>query len=231
MSKEKQDLDTVKVMEEHEGKRKKGNNGFTQRPDQKPLGRKPIEKDPVAHNPMSGVPEAHRKKKITTKDSITARTIQIEAGDISAVSRYYYVNDIHTANPQVLHEAYWAIMPGHSHVCAPLPKEDFLWMIKNTKVEQIICVVDCSYTPALSYGWKRSEIKGDFPTLDEIAEYDKRLKDNQTHFRNWPVKVVVKQAQEEITNDEEDDFELSLDEDDDDDMLILEDDDEEGDVT
>lgn len=221
MSKVKEDLDTVKVMEENEGKRKKK----SVEPPKKPSGKRQIERDPIAHDSLAGVPEHHRDKKMKTKDTITSRNVVIEAKDIKAISHYYYVNDIHTANPQVLHEMYWAIMPGHPYVCLPLSKEDATWMRKNTKVEHIIVVVDCSYTPTLSYGWKSTELKGDFPTLEEIAEYDKRLKDNPTHFRNYPVKGVLKATDEIAAAEDDDDFELSLDDDDDDDLVILDDED------
>lgn len=182
------------------------------------------------------LPDVIKQRKIICKDVGGVVPTKVALEDITATSKCIYVNDIHSANPEILQTIYWIIMPNTVHVLARVTKEEYEYVVQKTgkQGKHLVSVVDCSVIPTLTYGsWKLKDIKGELPTTSQIEEEDENFRKNPTNFHNVPVKIEIyenelKALDEVAAADETDDEEFEIeDESEDESVELIEDDDEE----
>lgn len=165
-----------------------------------------------AHDTVSTLPEKQQHSYIKAKITGEVRMIDVDIKTIKATSQTVYVADIHAQNPDILSIVYWIIMPNTQHVVLRVLKEDYEALLKRKEAQSmnhLYSVVDNAVFPSLTYGsWKLNDIK-DFPTQDQIREYDAKFRTMDVVIHNQPVvgKVSDKESVEE---DEDEDFEIDF---------------------
>ena len=141
------------------------------------------------------------------------KPIRVKATDIAATSKQVYVNDIHSANPQILAVNLLLIIPNSAHIILKVSEQEYTKLLASKEAKSmnhLYSVVDNAVYPSLTYGsWKLDEITGELPTLDQIDEYDAKFKKMDVFFHNQPVYGSVILG-------EDDDLEIDFSEDDED---------------
>jgi hypothetical protein len=166
----------------------------------------------------AGLPESVLKHKLIGKSTISDGTQKITLAEVTGTSRSIYVNDIHSANPVVLAEHFWIGCIGQRWPVVRVEKDEYEFVLKHTqgrlpKNSHIICVVDCSIDPTLSYGFYLDELPHGFPTLDQIKQKDAEFRKNPTTVHNQSVKLVIEEKQQtKVAQQEEELLEFSDDE-------------------
>lgn len=166
----------------------------------------------------AGLPESVLKHKIVGKSTVSDGVQKITIAEVTHTSRCMYVNDIHSANPVVLAEHFWIGCVGQRWPIVRVEKDDYEFVLKHTKGRlpkhsHIICVVDCSINPTLSYGFYLDDLPNGFPTLDQIKQKDAEFKKNPTTIHNQTVKLVIEDRQQaEVAQPEEELLEFTDDE-------------------
>lgn len=146
---------------------------------------------------------------IVAKQVGEGKPIRVQVSDITATSQQVYVNDIHSANPEILAVNYYVIMPNTAHVVLRLSEKEYnelLAMKENKRMKNLYSVVDCAVYPSLTYGsWSLSEITNGLPDVDQVADYDAKFKKLDIQFHNQPVHAELMEEEEEwfIGDDEE----------------------------
>lgn len=223
---EEKSVDVVEIIEDAEAKRKKKKKDVTA-----------VQKGMPIKDTTANLPDHAKARKIVCKETGEVEVLKVNLSDITATTKSIYVDNIHSANPQILQTIYWIIMKDSRHVVARVTKEEYEYVLEQTKkLNHLVSVVDCAVTPTLTYGsWKAHEIKKELPSPDQIEEEDARFKNNPTGFHNPPILVSLAEA-EELTaaateeEDEEWDFddneEIDVNEDEEEEEFELEDDEE-----
>ena len=142
------------------------------------------------------------------------KPVRVKATDIAATSKQVYVNDIHSANPQILAVNLLLIIPNSAHIILKVSEQEYTDLLASKEAKSmnhLYSVVDNAVYPSLTYGsWKLREIKGELPTLDQIDEYDAKFKKMDVFFHNHPVYGSV------ILGEDEADLEIDFSEDEED---------------
>lgn len=161
----------------------------------------------------SKLPDAKKAVYITAREINESKPIKVSIDDIKATSQYIHVNDIHSANPEILAKVYYIIMPNTNYVVLRLAEKDYNELLtKSTskRINHLYSVVDHAVFPSLTYGsWKLNEIAGELPDADQVADYDDKFKKMDIHVHNQPVHAVL-----DFVEEEDLDIDFSEDEDD-----------------
>lgn len=175
-------------------------------------------------NIPSLLPKEKAAQYIQAKDLIQGKKLAVNISSITTVSKQLYVNDIHSANPEVLAKNFILICPNTPHVTLRIPEEDYMNLLNlpaAKKIKKLVTVVDLAVFPSLTYGpWYLQDIKDILPDADQIADYDAEFKKRDVFFHNQSVYGVI--------NEDDDDEELLLldDEEEEEEMLDFSDEEE-----
>lgn len=174
---------------------------------------------------VAALPEHKQKNYVKANAVGETKQIKVDINDITATSQVLYVADIHALNPQILATAYWIIMPNTSNVVLRVTKDDYEELLTRKEAQSmnhLYSVVDNAVYPSLTYGsWKLKDIKN-FPTLEQIDEYDAKFRTMEVSIHNQPIVGLIASNDEvAATSDdnEEDEFEIDFSDDEGDDVI------------
>lgn len=200
-------VDVLDIIETEEAKRKEEKKEEV-KPSKSPKVEAPDKKKPSTgmkkgmpiKDTTDQLPKLAQDRKIVCKQVTEVGISRIDITDITSTSKQIYVDNIHSANPQILQTIYWIICPDTRHVVVRVEKDEYNYVLKTSGKTAVhhISVVDCAVMPTLTYGsWKVDEVKGELPSPQQIEEKDEAFKKNPTNFHNPPVKVELYEAQQE----------------------------------
>jgi hypothetical protein len=219
-------LDTIETEETKPKKKKKQKKKAEEKP--KPKAKETPKSNGAVKDTTHKLPSTAASKKIVCKEVGSPSVTRVDVHDIKGTSKQVYVDNIHSANPQTLQVIYWVICPDTRHVILRVTEDQYQETMKalGKNATHHLSVVDCAVVPTLTYGsWQVRDIKGDFPSPQQIAEQDKAFKSNPTMFHNPPVTVELYEAQKQL---EEAEQQVATAEDpQEEDFIMMEDEDEE----
>lgn len=163
------------------------------------------------------LPKEKAAQYIQTKNLIEGKKLAIDISSIATVSKQLYVNDIHSANPEILAKNFILICPNTPHVTLRIPEKDYMDLLNlpaAKKIKKLVTVIDLAVFPSLTYGpWHLQDIKDVLPDADQIADYDAEFKKRDVFFHNQSVYGFINEHEDEdeellLLDDEEEEEEM-----------------------